>query len=105
MHGPDAMKVPAPRFIIDSDPDRPIIYNDPDAPKPMSKAWRLACFLISSVLLGCALVAFLAAADGPKRGLMLMAAFGFAIGGVVLLSSALFPNFSLARVRRDGAEN
>ena len=99
------MKVPAPRFIIDDDLDGPIIYNDPDTPKPMSKAWRLACFLISSVLLGCALVTFLAVADGPKPGLMFIAAFGFAIGGGVLLSSALFPNFSLARVRRDAAQN
>jgi len=99
------MKVPEPRFLNDNDPDGPIIYNDPDAPKPMSKARRLVCLLIGTVLLGCALIAFIAGAEGPKRGLMFMAAFGFAFGGLVLWFLARFPNFSLARERRCRAGN
>lgn len=101
------MKVPEPQFIINDNapPDGPIIYNDPDAPKPMTKARRLVCFLISTVLLGCALIAFIAGAEEPKPGLMFITAFGFAFGGVVLLFSVLFPNFYLARERRGRAVN
>lgn len=91
-----------------NDPSKPIIDHDPHAkmrPKPMSKTRRVVCFLVG---LGCfflSLLCLMAATDGPKTGLMLMAAFGSAFGGLVLVGSALIPNFTLARENLDRRRN
>lgn len=71
----------------------------------MSKVRRLVCFVAGLGCLFLALLCLMAATDGPKTGLMLMAAFGFAFGALVLIGSALAPNFTLARESLDRRRN
>lgn len=77
-----------------------IIDHDPRAKMrsaPMSKTRRVACFVVGLGFLSLALLSLVFATDGPKTGLMFMTSLGFGFGGLVLLVSAIAPNFTLAR--------
>lgn len=82
----------------------PIIDHDPNAtmrPRPMSKIRRAVCFAAGAGLVFATLHLLIMAGEGSRAFLMLPAAGLTAFGAVILLSTALFPNFTLAREQLD----
>lgn len=82
--------------------DPKVIDHNPSAKMrsaPMSKTRRVVCFVVGLGLLLFAFVALVASAPAPGtfNGLAFGASLLSGFGAAVLLVSAIFPNFTLAR--------
>lgn len=82
----------------------PIIDHDPNAkmrPKPMSKVRRVVCFVAGVALVIATLQLLIMAGEGRRMFMMLMASGMTAFFAIILLTSALLPNLTLAREKFD----
>lgn len=83
----------------------PIIEHDPTAkmrPNPIGKARRGVCLLASLAFFALGFVWIVGPLDaGKSGGRMVIAGVFVVFAGLILLWSALFPNFTLAREHLD----